>query len=136
MPSANDPLELWVRKLPSIYRRLLIGLQAVNPRRLPGQKVGLSRISRALEKEGFFWTSEQLMLASQSLEKQGIVEIRAGRIIWTAVYLRPTAVGERIITLLTGLRSVSAWIPRLPPLPSPAPPPPPPPPLNLKVIND
>lgn len=120
-------LKLWVRNLPSIYLRLLTALHAVKPCRRPGQEVGLLRISRALDKEGFPWTFQQLMLASESLEKQGIVEIRVGRIIRTAVYLCPTALGERIITLLPGSRSVSVWIPRLPPLPAPAPPPPPPP---------
>ncbi len=114
IPTAAQ-MEEYRQKLPSIYKDIMSAFPAEEPRRRAGYGLTLQAlVVRFSNTQGRItrWTSEEVKEACYRLIDSGFLKINEREL-----FTYPTALGERLITALTGLHPVTEDIGVLPPHP-------------------
>ena len=129
---ASDSLREWVDKLHPCYSVILRGIAEVPGLRTPRREVRADAILRAIGShirlDPIHWRDNEFWPLLAMLEERGLIQTRLDGLLWRVLFVRPTSIGDRVITMITGREPYISGIPSLDPLPRPTPSGPPPPP--------
>ena len=98
----------FVEQLPAIYQDILRAFPKFEPNRRAGYGLAFQSLFAALEEQR---TLGENMQACEEMARANVVEIK------DRFFVTPTAIGEQLITELTGHKPKSPVIPPFPPLP-------------------
>ena len=107
-PPNRAALQRYADDLPAIYRELLAVFPQIDPHRHAGDGLAPQSLHARL---GERYSYRQVLDASDRLADAGVF-LRSG------ILLRPTDIGERLITAVTGRTPEPDDVPDLPPLPT------------------
>ena len=95
MPN-DEQLRKYVSSLPPIYREILESFPRIAPYRRQGDGLAFQTIDADFEIRGKPYDIREIMLASENLERNGLVEVK------NRLWVKPTENGERLIAIVAG----------------------------------
>ncbi len=110
MPT-DDQLRAYAAAMPPIYREILGAFPRIEPSRRQGYGLAFQTLAADFENREVPFGLDEIFQACQELERNGLVEIK------NRIFVHPTALGERLVTLMTGQQAPSVKVDPLPALP-------------------
>ena len=110
MPT-DDQLREYADSLPPIYQEILRSFPRIEPSRRQGFGLAFQTIAADFENRGIDFGLDEIMAACQELEHNGLVENKH------RIFVHPTPLCERLISLMTGRMAPTVKVAPLPALP-------------------
>ncbi|MBI2806990.1 MAG: hypothetical protein HYX68_18570 [Planctomycetes bacterium] len=110
MASEKD-LTQYAESLAPIYKEILAAFPRIEPTRKKGYGLAYQTLAADFEQARKKFKFGEIILACKALEEQGLVKTK------NEIFVHPTPVGEKLITILTGNQAAELQVPELPPLP-------------------
>jgi hypothetical protein len=108
MPSEAE-IAAYATKLPAIYRDIIAAFPAVEPGRKAGYGLAFQTLTAHFANTGRAYSVSEVQAACVRLAETGFVEIQ------NEIFAHPTALGEQLISAVTGKpRASVAAVPELP----------------------
>ena len=105
--STDAGLRMYVQAIPEVYRKILASFPLIEPERETGDGLTFQSIAAEFKDRRIEYTLADIISGCGQLQIQGVLEIRQGE------RAHPTAYGERLITLITGVHAKPRTIPQL-----------------------
>ena|ERR1700722_9293561 len=109
--ATDEQLRQYAESLDPLYREILAAFPRIEPNRKHGFGLAFQTLAADLESRRKGIGLGEIIKASQELEKNALAETKNG------IFVHPTALGERLITIITGKEAPEVKVPKLPPLP-------------------
>jgi hypothetical protein len=109
MPT-DEQLRTYAQSVPAIYREILAAFPRIEPNRRQGYGLAFQTFAADFENQGLNFNLSEIIQACQELERNGLVEIK------NRIFVHPTSLGERLVTLISGRQAAAV---KVEPLPAP-----------------
>jgi hypothetical protein len=106
--ATEEELTHYAESLPSIYREILAAFPRLEPGRKQGYGLAFQTLAVDFESQHKGFDLGQIMQASQELERKGLVKIKH------RIFAHPTALGERLIGIISGREAQAVTVDELP----------------------
>lgn len=107
----NEKLREYADSLDPIYREILGAFTRIEPNRKKGYGLAIQSIAVDLEKRLKGIGVGEIIQACAELEKHELAQTKNG------IFVHPTPLGERLISVITGKEAPEIKVPKLPPPP-------------------
>lgn len=111
MPT-DEQLRTYAESLPAIYREILAAFPRIEPNRKQGYGLAFQTLAADFEGRRIGFSLGEIIRACEELEQNGVVEIKH------RIFVHPTPLGERLVTLVSGRQAPAVTVPKLPALPT------------------
>lgn len=106
--ATDKQLQKYAQSLPPIYREILGAFPRIEPNRRQGYGLAFQTLAADLEGRMTGISLGEIIQACQELKQNGLVDIQHG------IFVHPTALGERLIALISGQHAPAIKVPKLP----------------------
>lgn len=106
--ATDEQLQAYAHSLPAIYQEILAAFPRLEPNRKLGYGLAFQTIAADFEDRSLGFGLTEIIRACEELEIKNIIEVKY------RVFVRPTSLGERLISLISGQQASAVQVPELP----------------------